>query len=148
MDGPGSGSGGLGSLTDVLAHYGVKGMKWGVRRKRPSGPSAVTVRTAAGRRVKTSGGARQPASDDAVRAATIRQVAKKSSTDALSNKDLQILVQRLNLERQYDSLRPRSIGEQASKFISDTLVSVGKEQTSRYARDAVSNQIADALKKK
>lgn len=31
---------------DVLAHYGVKGMKWGVRRDRPDGVSAKTNREA------------------------------------------------------------------------------------------------------
>ena len=85
-----------------LIHYGVKGMKWGVRRD--NSPKAVTVKEAPGKFVKTSGGKNQPASDDAKSAAVSRQKAKKSSLDSLSNKELQQLVTRMNLEQQYSQL--------------------------------------------
>lgn len=146
MDGPGSGSGGVGAVADVLVHYGIKGMKWGVRRKNPTPTTAATT-TTPGRKVKATGGTGQKASSDAVEAARLRQIAKKSTTDSLSNKELQALVQRLNLERQYDSLRPRSTGEQAKKFVTDLLVSVGKEESSKYARSQISGQISEVLKK-
>jgi 2'-5' RNA ligase len=131
---------------DFLAHYGIKGMKWGVRRKNPSGPAPVEVRSGDGRKIKTRGGERQPASNDALRAAVLKQVAKKSTTDALSTKDLQELVTRLNLEQQYSRLRPKRPSEQVASFISTTLLNIGKEQASKYAREAVSNQIGEVIK--
>lgn len=83
-------------LQSELQHYGVKGMKWGVRkRERPSFPP----------------------SDDAVKVNESRNKARVSSTDALSTKELQQLVNRMNLEQQYARLSTpqKSAG---SKFVS------------------------------
>lgn len=75
------------TLNDVLAHYGIKGMKWGVRR------------------TKNSKGQFEP--DDAeehVRARTLHTVAKKQGTRKLTNRDLEDLNKRLNLEQNYTNL--------------------------------------------
>lgn len=95
-------------VDDFLSHYGVKGMKWGVRKER----SAVEVSTKErpGRKVKASGGKFHKPSEDAVVAARTRQQAKKSTTDSLSNKELQALVTRMNLEQQYSNLNKNNVG--------------------------------------
>lgn len=91
------------NMKDFLEHFGVKGMRWGVRK------DAVEVSTssAPGRKVSAIGGQNQPAHDDAVRAAASKQKAKASTTDALSTKELQDLVTRMNLEQQYSNLTNR-----------------------------------------
>lgn len=99
-----------------LAHYGVKGMKWGVRKNRPSaadGPVEVRTQTRPGRRVTAKGGEYHSPSEDAVKRAKLGQRAKKSTVDSLSNKELKELVERMNLEQQYSRLNEqnRSIGE-------------------------------------
>ena len=91
----------------VLKHYGVKGMKWGVRKDRDRNPVEVSSSQTPGKYVRTSGGQNQTASEDAVRARKAAQKAKASTTDALSNKELQSLVQRMNLEQQYASLKEK-----------------------------------------
>lgn len=84
-----------------LAHYGVKGMRWGVRKDRSPtevGAEATQTILRGKAKVKTTGGTRQPASPDAVRAATQKQKLRKSGAAALSNRELQELQTRLQLE--------------------------------------------------
>jgi len=68
-----------------LAHYGVKGMKWGVRKTDISG-------------------APPKGSEDARAVVKYQKKASKGGTKTLSNKELQEIVQRLNLEQQYSRL--------------------------------------------
>lgn len=110
---------------NFLEHYGVKGMRWGVRKDRS--PVKVQVVTQAGKRVKVSGGKFQPTSNDAVRAAIIKQKAAKSTTDSLSNKQLQEAITRMNLERQFAQLA----GERTSvgrKVASAILSQIGEKE--------------------
>ncbi len=88
----------------AIAHYGVKGMKWGVRKKRLDGPEDVMVKTAPGKRVKATGGRANPVAEDAIEAARLRQRAKRSTTDSLSNQELQRVITRMQLEDSYDKL--------------------------------------------
>jgi hypothetical protein len=91
-----------------LVQYGVRGMKWGVRKKRSrvTGPEPVTIKTAPGQRVKAEGGRGRSPSDDAKRAAALKQKARASTLDSLSNSEIQTLVARMNLEQQYARLDP------------------------------------------
>ena len=99
------------SLTETeleLKHYGVKGMKWGVRKsdRAPStSQQEVTItQKKPGTFAKSKGGKGLPISEDAKAALETRQKARASTTDALSNKELQQLVTRMNLEQQYNNL--------------------------------------------
>lgn len=89
-------------FVDGLMHYGVKGMKWGVTKKDRS--REVTVSQEPGKRVKTTGGYGKAASADAKAAAKTKQVAKASSVDALTNKQLKQLNERMNLEQNFSKL--------------------------------------------
>lgn len=112
------------SLDDVLAHFGVKGMKWGVRktsaqRSAPSevkvdsktarrGASDINVKARAGKGVvSTKGGKKNVADKDAVDAKASRQKAKASTTDALSNAELKKVVDRMQLEQKYRDLQKK-----------------------------------------
>jgi hypothetical protein len=123
---------------EVLEHFGVKGMHWGVRReaRRSSSlqkrgakeavrrehrvASPVRVTDTIGRnsltktKLKAVGGEDHPAHDDAIKVAAARQKLKKSGIHTLSNKELQDMAQRMNLESQVHSLnakRPKSVGQ-------------------------------------
>lgn len=101
------------SQSGEMTHYGVKGMKWGRRKEDNAGPAQLELKQRTpGSRVKikaTKGGGQGPA-QDALEAKRIRQTAKKSGPNALSNKELQALVTRLNLEKQYAQLTPTDQG--------------------------------------
>lgn len=115
--------------SDVVVHYGVKGMHWGQRKER--GPVAATMKTTKpGKLVKAQGGKRIAPSEDAVRAVKLHQTAKKSTTDALSNDELQSLVRRMQLEQQFAQLQETSPRMPVGKKLArDFLKNGGKDIT-------------------
>jgi hypothetical protein len=152
------------SVSQVLAHHGVLGMHWGVRKsteghrsgdtgkdrgKKSTTPTPVTIGTKRMGRpgIKTSGGKGHPATADATRHAIAKQTAKKSSTDSLSDKELKDLVNRMNMEQSYDRMRsdPGGIGK---RFVGKLLGNVGNQQASNYANAKVSSAIAASGAKK
>lgn len=81
---------GRSAVDDVLKHYGIKGMKWGVRRsdKVDAGASAADLGV----------------SSDHKALDAARTKVKAGGTKALSNHELQTVITRLNLESQYSNL--------------------------------------------
>lgn len=143
---------------DTAKHFGVKGMHWGVRnaeskarekRAGITGPTEVTKKIRPGKLVKTSGGAHHGPHEDALRIAETRQKARKSSTDSLSTKDLQELVNRMNLEQQYIRLKandPHNMSD-ITRILKQAsgLGKVANEVTS-FARSPAGKAIGTALK--
>ena len=74
---------------NYLAHYGVKGMKWGVRKDRR------------GRRKPT-------ASRDKREARRLMKQTYKKGTQSLSNKELERLNKRMQLEQSHKELRKKT----------------------------------------
>jgi hypothetical protein len=111
------------AVSDFLIHFGVKGMHWGIRRKRSS----------------------EHDSEDAKAASEAAKKVKKHGTSSLTNKELQQLVNRMNLEQQFNRLTPDSKGKAAAKFAKDLLVDVGKEQAKNLARQETAKLVAKVL---
>lgn len=87
------------AVIDFLDHHGVKGQKWGVRR-RTTGGSVTTHRT----------------SGDAKRVTNLR----KKKPSELSNKQLKDVNARLNLEQNFRRLNPGKIA--SGKHMAEALV--------------------------
>ena len=138
-------------FVDGLMHYGVKGMKWGVRRKPRE--SRVTVSQEPGKRVRATGGYDKPASADAKKAAKTKQIARASSVDALTNKQLKDLNERLNLEQNFARLASQDAQGRKSagrRFIEATLKTQGKgleQQVNQAAQQKSAELIREMLKK-
>lgn len=69
---------------EILSHYGIKGMKWGVRRT----PAQLDAAS----------------SQDSKKVRASRAKLKSEGSRALSNQELQEVVTRMNLEQQYRNL--------------------------------------------
>lgn len=113
----------------VLAHYGVVGMKWGKRKGSKSSS-------------KTSA-PNGPVSADAATANKHSSTAKKHGTNALSNKELQEVVTRMNLEQQYSKLNGQTVAKgkgTAKKLLSDN----AKTLAGQYVRKGMEYGIATA----
>ena len=122
--------------TTSLLHFGVKGMKWGVRRDRSS---RVTV-SAKGKKLKTSGGVGRKPSADAKSAAVIGQISKSSGVAALSNAQLQRYNARLNLEINSKNLRSQNRSA-PRRFITGLLRKNGEQTISKASQDASAKAI-------
>lgn len=113
-----------------LRHYGVKGMRWGVRRSKAQleadGPGENSAAPS-----KASGSNPNP----------------KAIKD-LDNKELQELVNRLNLEKQYRQLTEKPKKPTAKDFIKDLLLDIGKTELTRVAKTGGRIQVEKALGKK
>lgn len=105
----------------VLQHYGIKGMRWGVRRKEGADGRVAKsnqVKSRSGSPILLDEGSGQyktargtPVAADAVVARARQAQAKAQGSDSLSTKELQELVNRMNLEKQYDGLNPATMNK-------------------------------------
>lgn len=110
-----------------LYHFGILGMKWGVRRQRGSD----------GRVVEGSRG-----SDDHQKAKDL----KKKGARNLSNVELKAYVERMNLEKQYSNLNKKEVSA-GRKFVSDVLVTAGKTTLTNFVTKQMTTQLEKAVAK-
>lgn len=164
----------------ALMHYGVKGMKWGVRRANRKAEKAETKaaikeaksdakasRKAADVQSKISKAVRKDAKKDrgevgvrskvvgpkkteeAKVAADSRKRSSKHGTDVLSNKELQDMVTRMNLEQQYQNLmdnkKSQSARSAGTKYIGGMLLDIGSTVVKDVATDYLKNKVEEAM---
>ena len=111
-----------------LYHFGILGMKWGIRRQRGSD----------GRVVEGSRG-----SEDHQKARDL----KKKGARNLSNAELKAYVERMNLEKQYSNLNKKEVSA-GRKFVSDVLVTAGKTTLTNFVTKQMTTQLEKAVTKK
>lgn len=169
-------------LPHAIRHYGVKGMKWGVRRK----ASALLSSAGSAARAKRSSMAearsekkgmkadaksaakaakveakvqkkadkkqefqeklKRPVTEDAVNASKGRDRAGKHGTDALSNKELQSLVTRMNLEQQLANLKDNEKAAKARNSGREYLNDLMKDAGRTLVNEAASYAAQEGMK--
>lgn len=110
---------GTGTVDDVLSHFGIKGMKWGQRKARP-------------------------VSADAKQKQGIKDKVKKNKVSSVSNADLQTAIRRMQLEQDFKRL---SVNEKSgvARWISSTMLEIGKREVQTQAAKAVAGVVAKKL---
>lgn len=110
MDGPRPGS----SVDEVIEHFGVKGMRWGKRKKVSGGKETADSKNVSSSLAKI----------------------KSGGTKALSNVELKAVVERMNLEQQYSKLATHTTTILAGrKFGAEVLREVGKDSAKKVVGD-------------
>ncbi len=100
--------------TDVIFHYGVPGMKWGVRKDRSSGGSKKRKKKSGGisgiiRKAKRAKAAKEAEKQEREEATTRVKIKREKKTEASSihnvtDEELRKMVQRMSLEKQFNTL--------------------------------------------
>lgn len=107
------------TIGGFLKHYGIRGMRWGIRRER--GPAGTV------------------SSNPAVKAPTAANPRK------LSDQDLQAAVQRMRLEREFRQLRDSERPAKGESFTKNLLKDIGKKQVRRVANTAADIAVEQAI---
>jgi hypothetical protein len=119
----------IAEVDDFIQHFGVKGMRWGVR--------------------KSGGGSPHPVSADATATTHHLATVKAHGTGALSNEELKHLVTRLGLEEQHNRLNPKHVST-GQKIVSELLgvgSNVAKQQATAYAGKYAAKGIEELINK-
>lgn len=121
-------------VDNFLAHYGVKGMKWGVRRKggaqvtKGSSSSEASGKSAP-KKTESNDGAKPVKGKDGRITAAPKTKPKASSREGVSDEELRAAINRINMERQYAQLTTKPTkADAAKKVVADILMDVGKQQ--------------------
>lgn len=90
-----------------LVHHGIKGMKWGIRKKSDQSSKKEPLEI----------------SSDSMNAMKAKNKLSRKGTQALSNKELQDIITRENLLRQYNRITPaqKSAGSKVYQGIKTTV---------------------------
>lgn len=137
--------------TNYLVHYGVQGMKWGVRHDRQgssSGSSRTGSTSKSGNRVHKVGNSslekpkehsdNKPRMSDHEKAQKI----KSKSLSEMSNQEIEFLLKRQRLEKSYKELNPPEVSR-GKKIIAG----IGAVATTALAAATKADQVYNAYKK-
>jgi len=120
-------------LQDFIAHFGRKGMRWGVHLYGPDRGGYSTHVTS---------------SSDHVLARTAQAKAGTHGTRVLSNEELKTLTERLNLEQSYKRLTAESSNYDKGKGFVQEILQVGKLGLDVYNTGKAIKKTIDELKKR
>lgn len=135
---------------DELMHYGVKGMKWGVRRKR----YLSKIRTKGRKMKRDMAKKRQARKEERAASKTAKKVSekpKRKPVSEMTDEELNSAIKRLELERRYKELAAANNPKQdkGKKFVSNVLEKSGEQLATQvvnhYGAKALNAAIGDEV---
>lgn len=125
----------------VLAHHGIKGMKWGVRRT----PEQLGYAPRKKRKlsIKIRGQDQTPTKKETPKATSSPN--KKKSVHEMSDDELRQIINRIELERRYSTLTaPQKSKGQA--IVTSILAESAKKTATKYTSKAMDKAVESLLK--
>lgn len=107
-------------MADILVHYGVLGMKWGVRRSPAELARARGERAPKITKKKTSFFSKKTVKKKPAKKTEKKKESSKKTPGEMTNEELQAAVRRLELEKRYRDLSPKKVS--AGRKIVDSVI--------------------------
>lgn len=130
------------AVENALEHYGVKGMRWGVRRRldQARAPQETSVSVKRNRKFqkapKVKGGSNLEPTGEAITAAVAQRKIAKSGVQSLTNAELRTLNERMNLEQNYSNLvQKKKQKGRGQKFAENQLEQFAGQQVQKTLSD-------------
>jgi hypothetical protein len=134
----------------VLRHIGILGMKWGRRKADSSGGSSggSSRGLLGGSKIAVSKAKSKLNDDDTEVSEDHKKVneLKKKKAKQLSNAEMQSVITRLQLEKSFNEARKSQMNA-GQKFVTDLLITTGKQEAQKYVSAKGASIVSNLLKK-
>lgn len=141
--------------SDQLVHYGIKGMRWGIRRTEAQLARARGELPSQQKSTKKSSGIFSKKKKTIAKKEESKKTEKKISE--MSDEELRTKVNRLQLEKQYRDLTPRQVSKGRAFYekniapaLNETIKNIAKDYTNKKLREVFglkNENYLDALQK-
>lgn len=134
---------------DYLAHYGVLGMKWGVRRTAAQLGNHVRTKRTQVKRKQSLAKARATREKNKKAAAKRQKLLDKGllSPKKMTDAELKAKIDRLNLEKEFKKSMADARGDGGKKYVTDILKKIGENTLTNLGTQAATHVIGEAINK-
>lgn len=147
-------------VVNFIEHYGVKGQKWGVRKREDPSRSASNWKARkdkerAEKEAKTGKGSSEKKKDETTKSkpASSGKTTPTKAPKALSDDELRAAVQRLQLEKQYNDLmrepttaKKQTKGQKFAKGLGEVGINVVKKSVTEVGTEVLKKELKKKLK--
>ena len=134
---------------DYLAHYGVLGMKWGVRRTAAQLGNRVRGKKTQVKRKQSLAKARATREKNRKAAAKRQKLLDKGllSPKKMTDAELKARIERLNLEKEFKKSMTEARGDGGKKYVTDILKKIGENTLTNLGTQAATHIVGNAINK-
>ena len=134
---------------DYLAHYGVLGMKWGVRRTAAQLGNRIRGKRTQVKRKQSLAKARATREKNRKAAAKRQKLLDKGllSPKKMTDAELKAKIDRLNLEKEFKKSMADARGDGGKKYVTDILKKIGENTLTNLGTQAATHIVGNAINK-
>ena len=132
---------------DYLAHYGVLGMKWGVRRTAAQLGNRIRGKRTQVKRKQSLAKARATREKNRKAAAKRQKLLDKGllSPKKMTDAELKARIERLNLEKEFKKSMTEARGDGGKKYVTDILKKIGDNTITNLGTQAANHIVGNAI---
>ena len=134
---------------NYLAHYGVLGMKWGVRRTAAQLGNRIRGKRTQVKRKQSLAKARATREKNRKAAAKRQKLLDKGllSPKKMTDAELKAKIERLNLEKEFKKSMTDARGDGGKKYVTDIMKKIGENTLTNLGTQAATHIVGNAINK-